>query len=161
MIRIKIHRGTHQIGGCATEIECDGERILIDFGANLPGSDEEAAISDSKLLDSVFGIHRERRFDVILFSHYHGDHYGLYKDIPKSISEGGAERIPMYIGSCAKKILHIVTGYIDINAEKKGKDIIDEMREYRRGHAIPELTKMKITPFTVDHSALDAYEHTI
>lgn len=35
MIRIKIHRGTHQIGGCATEIECDGERVLIDLGANL------------------------------------------------------------------------------------------------------------------------------
>lgn len=157
MIRIKIHRGTHQIGGCATEIECDGERVLIDLGANLPGSDEEAAISDSKLLDSVFGIHRERHFDAILFSHYHGDHYGLYKDIPKSISEGGAERIPMYIGSCAKQILHIVTGYIDINAEKKGRDIIAGMREYSRGHSIPELTKMKITPFTVDHSALDAY----
>lgn len=157
MIRIKIHRGTHQIGGCATEIECDGERILIDLGANLPGSDEQGAISDSKLLDSVFGIHRERHFDAILFSHYHGDHYGLYKEIPERISEDGAERIPMYIGSCAKKILHIVTGYIDIHAEKKGKDIIDEMREYRRGHAIPELTKMKITPFTVDHSALDAY----
>lgn len=63
----------------------------------------------------------------------------------------------MYIGSCAKQILHIVTGYIDINAEKKGRDIIAGMREYSRGHSIPELTKMKITPFTVDHSALDAY----
>lgn len=149
MIRIKIHRGTHQIGGCATEIECDGERILIDLGANLPGSDEEAAISDSKLLDSVFGIHRERHFDAILFSHYHGDHYGLYKDIPKGIR--------LYIGSCAKEILQIVTAYIDINAEKKGRDIIAGMQEYTRGHSIPELTKMKITPFTVDHSALDAY----
>ena len=97
MIRIKIHRGTHQIGGCATEIECDGERILIDLGANLPGSDEEAAISDSKLLDSVFGVHRKRHFDAILFSHYHGDHYGLYKEIP--------EGIPLYIVSCAKHIL--------------------------------------------------------
>ena len=103
MIRIKIHRGTHHIGGCATEIECDGERILIDLGANLPGSDEEAAISDSKLLDSVFGVHRKRHFDSILFSHYHGDHYGLYKEIP--------EGIPLYIGSCAKQILHIVTGF--------------------------------------------------
>ncbi|MDD6491434.1 MAG: MBL fold metallo-hydrolase [Firmicutes bacterium] len=149
MIRIKIHRGTHQIGGCATEIECNGERILIDLGANLPGSDAEAAISDSKLLDSVFGTHRERHFDAILFSHYHGDHYGLYKDIP--------EGIPLYIGSCAKQILHIVTGYIDINAEKKGRDIIAEMQEYHRGHSIPRLTKMKITPFSVDHSALDAY----
>lgn len=153
MIKIRINRGTHQIGGCATEIECDGERILIDLGANLPGSDEEAAISDSQLLDSVFGIDRDRNFDAILFSHYHGDHYGLYKEIPKKIFEG----TPIYIGSCAKQILQIVTGYIDSNAEKKGRNIIAGMKEYSRGHSIPELTKMKITPFTVDHSALDAY----
>lgn len=149
MLRIKIHRGTHQIGGCATEIECDGERILIDLGANLPGSEEEAAISDGELLDSVFGVNRDRHFDAILFSHYHGDHYGLYKEIP--------EGIPMYIGSCAKEILTIVTGYIDINAEKKGQKIIAGMQVYNRGHRIPALRKMKIIPFTVDHSALDAY----
>lgn len=153
MLRIKIHRGTHQIGGCATEIECDGERILIDLGANLPGSNEQENISDSKLIDSVFGVNRERHFDAILFSHYHGDHYGLYKEIPQEI----IQKTPMYIGSCAKQILSIVTSYIDINSEKKGRDIIDGMKEYDRGHKICELKKMKITPFTVDHSALDAY----
>lgn len=149
MVQITIHRGTHQIGGCATEIEYDGERVLIDLGANLPGSEKEAALSDEQLLDSVFGVDRKRKFDAILFSHYHGDHYGLYKEIPKEN--------PLYIGSCAKQILHIIAGYVDRNTDKKGSDIIKGMHLYQKGKCIPELKKLKITPFSVDHSALDAY----
>ena len=34
---IIIHRGTHQIGGCATEYRTKNTRILIDFGAELEG----------------------------------------------------------------------------------------------------------------------------
>lgn len=30
MADLTIHRGSHQIGGCCTEITCGGERILID-----------------------------------------------------------------------------------------------------------------------------------
>ena len=37
-MNITIHRGTHQIGGCATEIRTNNTRIFIDFGAEL---DEE------------------------------------------------------------------------------------------------------------------------
>lgn len=70
MISIKIHRGTHQSGGCCTEIKANGKRALIDFGANLPGADENADIKDNESADAV------------LFSHYHGDHYGLYKRVP-------------------------------------------------------------------------------
>ena len=38
-MKITIHRGTNQIGGCLTEIVSNsGARILIDIGANLPDS---------------------------------------------------------------------------------------------------------------------------
>lgn len=149
MLKIKIHRGSHQIGGCATEIEFDGERILIDLGSNLPGTDSKADITDKELLDSVFGIDRSCKYNAVLFSHYHGDHIGLYKEIP--------EKIPMYVGKTAKEILKIVATYIDLNAKKKGYPIIDSMKYYRPGKAIGGLRKIKVTPFAVDHSALDAY----
>lgn len=149
MIKIKIHRGTHQIGGCATEIECNGERILIDLGANLPGMDENAHISDQELLDSVFGKDRSKKYNAVLFSHYHGDHYGLYKGIP--------DDIPLYIGKTAKGILKIVTSYIDRNEEIKGSSIINCMKTYEDKKTIEELQQMEITPISVDHSALDAY----
>ena len=43
---ITIYRGSHQIGGCATEIRSEGYRILIDFGANLPGSGKEGVLTE-------------------------------------------------------------------------------------------------------------------
>lgn len=36
-MKLTIHRGTHQIGGCATEISTADTRIFIDFGSELPG----------------------------------------------------------------------------------------------------------------------------
>ena len=39
-MKITVHRGTHQIGGCVTEIRSVGKRIIIDVGSNLPGNDD-------------------------------------------------------------------------------------------------------------------------
>ena len=36
-MNIKIHRGTHQIGGCVTEYEHDGWHLFVDYGEELPG----------------------------------------------------------------------------------------------------------------------------
>lgn len=149
MIKIKIHRGSHQIGGCATEIEYDGERILIDLGSNLPGTDGDATITDKQLLDDVFGENRDRHFDAVLFSHYHGDHIGQYKAVPKDI--------PMYVGPAAKDIMKLIASYIDRDSEIKGIDILSKMETYIMGKPIEKLEKLKVTPLTVDHSALDAY----
>ena len=79
MAYIKIHRGSHQIGGCCTEITVDDSKILIDLGANLPGMEEEALITDDELCERVFDDSKKQ---AVLFSHYHGDHIGLYKKIP-------------------------------------------------------------------------------
>ena len=45
---IKIYRGTNQIGGIVTEIRKDDHRILIDFGANLPGSKADAISTNER-----------------------------------------------------------------------------------------------------------------
>ena len=50
MADLTIHRGTHQIGGCCTEISAGGHRILIDFGANLPGTDGDAQTKDREMV---------------------------------------------------------------------------------------------------------------
>ena len=36
-MNIKIHRGTHQIGGCVTEYEYNGWHLFVDYGEELPG----------------------------------------------------------------------------------------------------------------------------
>ena len=37
-MKITVHRGTHQIGGCVTEYELDGWRLFVDYGEQLPGA---------------------------------------------------------------------------------------------------------------------------
>lgn len=43
-MKITIHRGLNQIGGCITEISTEKTRILIDLGQNLP--DNQRRIGD-------------------------------------------------------------------------------------------------------------------
>lgn len=144
--KIKIFRGSHQIGGCATEIKTENHRIVIDLGANLPDS-YNAAMSDEELVVAVFD---GRPCDGVLFSHYHGDHIGMYKKIPKDV--------PMYIGPTAKKLLEILTERLDMipDTAEKGLPLIQGMRCYYINKPIG-FGDIAVTPYVVDHSALDAY----
>ena len=75
MSYIKIHRGSHQIGGCCTEIGSNNGRIMIDFGSNRLGSDD-SQMKDDELVQKVFN--EGKSIKGVLFTHYHGDHIGLY-----------------------------------------------------------------------------------
>ncbi len=141
-----IHRGSSQIGGCCTQISTGESRILIDFGASLPGTDQNAGIKDSEMFQKVFGSVWK---GAVLFTHYHGDHYGLFKEIP--------DDVPMYIGSLAKDILEILVPYMDRGAEKKGLPAVERMRTYEAGIWITPVPGIQVLPLYVDHSALDSY----
>ena len=121
--KICIYRGSHQIGGCATEISTGNHRIVIDFGANLP--DNEDVMTDEELAETVFD---GRPCEAVLFTHYHGDHMGLYKKIPQDI--------PLYIGSTAKKILEILTERLDYlsDVSRKGLPRIQGMNCYTQNN---------------------------
>ena len=149
MAQMTIYRGTHQIGGCCTEISMGGRRVLIDMGANLPGSDDTAPIKDTELLDKVLD---GRPADALLFTHYHGDHCDLYKEIAAKMPE-----LPMYIGPLAKQILMVVTAYIDRGTQDKGFPVVKGMSAYQPGKALRPVPGVTIRPLYVDHSALDAY----
>lgn len=145
---ITIYRGSHQIGGCATEIKTGEHRIIIDVGANLPDSKTDNVMTDEELIDTVFD---GRVCDGVLFTHYHGDHIGLYKKIPQDI--------PLYIGSTAKKILGILTEKLDSiqGTVEKGLPRIQSMKSYIPAQRIEAFGDIVVTPFIVDHSALDSY----
>ena len=48
-MKITIHRGTHQIGGCVTEYEHEGWHLFVDYGEELSGSPK----SDDLLVESL------------------------------------------------------------------------------------------------------------
>lgn len=146
MLKIKIYRGANQIGGCATEISYGEERIIIDLGANLPGTDADTSMSDKALLEKVFD---GRPCKGVLFTHYHGDHNGLWREIPDDVE--------MYIGEAAKEIMSVLAKTLSAYKGSEEVDAISGMNTFRHGEPIFNTGKIQVTPIMTDHSAVDAY----
>jgi len=143
-MQVIIHRGTHQIGGCATEIRTGSTRILIDFGSELP--DSEGRVSQDIL--QIPGLNcGEESFDAVFLTHYHNDHIGLIPFIYKSI--------PIYMGSTS---FEIFTAFSDrMKNEYRASDRICPL-DALKPVAIGDI---KITPIPADHSAYDAFMYLV
>ncbi|MCR5790086.1 MAG: MBL fold metallo-hydrolase [Lachnospiraceae bacterium] len=158
MEHVKIYRG-NQIGGCVTVISAvsDGQihRIMIDYGSSLPGN---AAKED-------FQYPWEKEpVDAVFFTHYHGDHVGRMLEIP--------EDIPLYMGEVARKVMiniHDALAKRPDMEEAERKKHEDALRLLKNENRIltfkPEgnhyedinLPGFTIEPYSIDHSAYDAY----
>lgn len=149
-MKITIHRGINQIGGCITEIATEKSRILIDLGQNLPDGNGNVIDSFANT-DSIQKI--TSGIDAILYTHYHGDHIGLFEYVPDEIKQ--------YIGSVAKEVVickHKRLGYIEGRKEQSEMEIskLERMISYEALDKIL-IGDICITPFLVSHSAYDAY----
>ena len=155
-MKIRIHRGANQIGGCITEIQsAAGTRILVDLGHNLPGeSEKEDKFDDpanlSALIDGISGI---------IYTHNHGDHLGFFHQIP--------EAIPQYIGQMSRDVvLNILDESLNKADRSNRKSLIEEIqykasrlkafRTYIIGQEFA-VGDIKITPYFVSHSAADSH----
>ncbi len=149
-MRITIHRGIDQIGGCITEIATDNTKILIDLGQNLPNG--EGVVNDNF---ANFDAIKKMTNDVIaiFYTHYHGDHLGLFHLVPDSISQ--------YIGKVAKKVL--LSKYQRLSLIKDRKEQSDneiakiEAMQSFESKQIIKVGDIKIIPYFVSHSAYDAF----
>lgn len=161
MVKIKIHRGTSQIGGTITEIYTDNTHIFIDFGSELSVDPEDS--TDQKMVDMI----NSSRCDAVLFSHYHGDHVGLMGSIPMTDIDG--KMILLGMGSVARDILKEIHRTLDADFNKNAEEhhkllaiLNDEKRWFnfsnKNAFKVGDFT---ITPVRVDHSAYDAYMFVI
>lgn len=146
-MKIIIYRGTHQIGGCITEIQSSkGTRIAIDIGENLPTINKK---ENTKI--NVEGLNTGKpSFNAVFITHYHGDHIGLYNKIYR--------KIPVYIGEHSKQIFKILQERLEKVELTSKKDLerIDSFFTYK----IPQKIKVNdilVTPIEVDHSAFNAH----
>ncbi|NLX65570.1 MAG: MBL fold metallo-hydrolase [Bacteroidales bacterium] len=149
-MKITIHRGINQIGGCITEISNSETRILIDLGQNLP--DGEGVVKDD--FASREAIEKiTQGIDAIFYTHYHGDHLGLFHYVPDNVQQ--------YLGNVAKRValckhrqLSYIKGREELSAEEIAK--LKKMGELSPGQSI-NIGDITITPYFVSHSAYDAY----
>lgn len=134
-MQIIIHRGTHQIGGCAAEIRSGNTRIMVDFGAELDGN--------GKL--EIEGVTKgEPDCGGVLFTHYHGDHMGLAELI--------LPQVPLYSGEASKQIMTVLNN----RTKQYDKTRLESIKTFSPGKKF-FIGEIKITPFLVDHSAYDSY----
>lgn len=137
---IVIHRGTHQIGGVATEIRTDKARIIVDVGDELCFNQED--VSRPLEIDGV--TNEVGNCDAVLFTHYHSDHIGQFHRIRKDI--------PMYMGKLAKEIF-MASHHFDEHSHKLLAESINTFQALEKLY----FKDIIVTPFLVDHSASDAY----
>ena len=151
VIKIIVHRGTNQIGGCLTEIQSDsGTKILIDIGANLPDSDGNEK-PEIKLEGLTYGT---SSYDAIFITHYHGDHIGLYNKVDSNI--------PIYIGKISKGIYTILQKRLS-KANIVSKEDLEKIEAFNT-FSIKDTITIKdivVTPIGTDHSAFDSYMFVI
>ena len=142
-MKLCIHRGTHQIGGTAAEIATATTRILIDMGDEL--SLDPDFVSAPLHIPGV--TDDDGRCDAVLFTHYHGDHTGQMLRI--------RPEIPLYAGMLAKNIMLRSAAH----GGRKNDALCERIRTMRTFSAGETLVigAIRITPFSIDHSACDSY----
>jgi ribonuclease J len=153
-MNITIHRGSNQIGGGVTEYEQDGWKLFVDYGEQLPGAPPSGELEVEGLTCGDLAQ------SALLITHYHGDHIGRIDMIP--------EEVPIYIG---KTSLDVVQKLEDKLSRAKSLPDVAEHATCVHQRLLKAHTFMprevivfgpfKIMPFTVDHSAFDAYAFKI
>lgn len=147
-MKITIHRGTDQIGGCVTEYEHDGWRLFVDYGEQLPGSQKTGPLEIEGLTKGDLSK------SALLVTHYHGDHIGCIKDLPDGLT--------IYMGEMGRDIQLALSEHL-IYVDNLQKDMIEKlkgMKTFLPGRAFP-IGPFKIMPINVDHSAFDSYAFKI
>lgn len=86
-MKVRIIKGTSQIGGCITEITCNNTKIIIDYGEDL---------EDNTIPFELDGLTKGKSiYDAVFITHSHGDHIGLIDlindDIPVYVEEKSLE----------------------------------------------------------------------
>lgn len=132
-MKITIHRGAHEIGGTCIQVTSGTTSILLDIGLPLSAISLPVDVTDLKV-------------DAVLVSHPHQDHFGLMDCL--------SQETPVYIGELGKNLIH--TTNIMLNKEPHGNQFhhFKAWEPFRTG-------AFTITPYLMDHSAIDAYAFLI
>jgi ribonuclease J len=137
-VRIRIHRGTREIGGTCIELESAGSRILLDLGLPLTAVD----LASTPLPD-VDGLRDgSASLLAIILSHGHRDHWGL---VPKA-----SRRIPLVMGKAAESIMRAAADFIPDAVALNATQHLEHGKRF-------EIGPFAIVPRLVDHSGYDAY----
>ena len=153
---IQIRQGD-QIGGCVTIITYAGDgvtvRLMIDYGMSLPGAEQKEEYEHDWEKEPV---------DAVLFTHYHGDHAGRFREVPA--------RTRLYLGAASRAVMINIYQALararDQRTASSAREALAVLQDDIRIAEVKRDTPMAVGPVTVtgyevDHSAYDAYMYLI
>ncbi|MFT5700929.1 MAG: ribonuclease J [Desulforhopalus sp.] len=132
-MKITIHRGTQEIGGTVIELSTDNGSILLDLG--LPLSSDSIPVDVTML-----------KPDAVFISHPHQDHFGLINELSSDV--------PIYIGELGKNLIDATKLFLGKELDSNNFKYISDRKQVKVGD-------FTITPYLVDHSAVDAYSFLV
>lgn len=141
-MRIRIHRGSKEIGGSCIEVETSGYRILLDLGLPLAAPD----LASTPLPDVPGLTETSSNLLAIVLSHGHRDHWGL---MPKVGSD-----VPFVMGKATSQILRAASDFVPDTFSPKVSTFLEHRKTLQIG-------PFKLTPYLVDHSGFDAYAMSV
>jgi ribonuclease J len=137
-VKVRIHRGAHEIGGSCVEVENGpGERLILDMGAPLDTTEGE-----EPELPAVEGLTESApSLKGVLITHAHQDHWGLV--------DRALPTVPLFMGAATHRILAEAAFWVR-GLTRTPAGFLEHRRPF-------DLGEFRITPFLNDHSAFDAY----
>lgn len=138
-MRVRIHRGAHEIGGNCVELEAQGKTIVLDLGRPL-----DARHDENIPLPPISGLADGADASLlgVVISHPNQDHYGLLPQV--------APRVPVFVGEAAERIVNEAGWFNGTKLRLNAAGHLHHMKPIT-------IAPFRITPFLNDHSAYDAY----
>jgi len=137
-MKVRVIRGTNQIGGTITEISSEKAKIIIDFGECLPSEEQKKKIEKTEI-DGLTS--KPSKYDAVLITHSHGDHIGLINEINDDIE--------VYVENASKKIHNLTSEFTH------KKEVTRTTINFNFGKKI-KIKDMTITPYIIDHSSYNS-----
>jgi len=159
-MKIKIHRGTQEIGGSCVEVWTDTTRIVLDIGMPLVQKNgaefdfnkyQHLTVNElisKKILPDIKGFYTDanKLIDAILISHPHIDHYGFSHFLHPDIH--------YYLGKATHKLIELTGIFTPQRNVLTNYTYFEKSKPFMIGD-------MRTTPFWMDHSGFDAYAFLI
>ena len=132
-MQLIIHRGTREIGGTVIEVKTAQTKLLLDVGQPLNKNSKHIDVAALKP-------------DAVLISHPHQDHFGLIDQLDSSV--------PVYLGELGKNLIFAARKFLDRELPQNNFYHFKKRQSFSIGD-------LNITPYLVDHSAVDSYAFLI
>lgn len=144
-MKVRIIKGTNQIGGCITEIICNKTKIIIDYGDDL---------EDNNIPFELEGLTKGKSiYDAVFITHSHGDHIGLIDLINKDI--------PVYVEEKSLEIHNLTCDFT--NKERVNRKIntfkINNIKDEDR--VVFQNSDIKVSSYIGDHSSFNSVMYLI